>query len=298
VRRHATRAQFASNVERPPEALQNLLETGNAIQLYWLSGYIFFGSSEGVFERIRADIASLPSRRIAYVVLDFVMVTGADSSAIVSLTKLRNFCDKQDIALIYCSLSPAIQAAAESNGLFGGKSAHQAFPDLNRALAWCEDRMLEYAKLRVDASVAGFEAWLQDQLGPKLKSTDLLAYLDRKDTGGPQVFYREGEPADTIEFVAIGSLTVDFRTDEGINLPVRRMTTHTVVGEIGFYRRSPRSATVSSDGPATFFVLTRASFERMRRERPSLAHALDDFIIRVLAGRLDFANRTVAALAR
>jgi sulfate permease, SulP family len=298
VRRHASRAQFASHVDRSPEALKHLLETGNAVQLYWLSGYIFFGSSEGVFERIRQDIAALPSRRVAYVILDFRMVTGADSSAMISLTKLRNFCNKQNITLLYSSLSPSIQTAAEINGLFGGKSAHKAFPDLNLALAWCEDRMLDSARLRVDASLDGFETWLQDQLGPHVKSAELLGYLDRKNTDGSQVLSREGEPADTIEFVAIGSLTVDFRTNEGANVPVRRMTTHTVVGEMGFYRRSPRSATVSSDGPATFFTMTRANFERMRRERPDLAIAFDDFIVRVLVDRLNFANRVVAALSR
>jgi SulP family sulfate permease len=298
VRRHASRAQFASNVDRSPEALEHLLETGNAVQLYWLSGYIFFGSSESVFERIRHDIAALPSRRVAYVILDFRMVTGADSSAMASLTKLRNFCNKQDITLLYCALSPSIRTAAEINGLFGGNSAHKAFPDLNLALAWCEDRMLDSAGLRVDASLDGFEAWLQDQLGPHVKSAELLGYLDRKNTDGSQVLYREGEPADTIEFVANGSLTVDFRTNEGANVPLRRMTTHTVVGEMGFYRRSPRSATVSSDGPATFFTLTRANFERMRRERPDLAIAFDDFIVRVLVDRLNFANRVVAALSR
>ena len=298
VRRHASRAQFASNVDRPPEAQERLIETGDAIQIYWLSGYIFFGSSEGVFERIRRDIAASPARRIAYVILDFEMVTGANSSAMVSLTKLRNFCNKQNIALMFCSLSPSIQTAAESNGLFSGKNAHKAFPDFNLALAWCEGRMLDNAKLRVDASLAGFEMWLQDQLGPRIKSAELLGYLDRKNTEGSQILYREGEPADTIDFVANGSLTIDFRTSGGANSPVRRTTTHTVVGEMGFYRRSPRSATVSSDGPATFFTLTRANFERMRRERPDLANAFDDFIIRVLAGRLDFAHRTVAALAR
>jgi len=298
VRRHASRAQFASHVDRSPEAREHLLKTGDAIQLYWLSGYIFFGSSEGVFERIRHDIAALPSGRVSYVILDFRMVTGSDSSAIVSLTKLRNFCNKQNITLVYCSLSPSIQTAAEISGLFGGKSPHKVFADLNLALAWCEDRMLESAKLRADASPAGFETWLQDQLGPHMKPAELLNYLDRKDTAGAQIFYRQGEPADTIDLVANGSLTVDFRTNEGANLPVRRMTTHTVVGEMGFYRRAPRSATVSSDGPATFYTLTRANFERMRRERPDLAIAFYDFIIRVLAGRLDFANRTVAALSR
>ena len=79
---------------------------------------------------------------------------------------------------------------------------------------------------------------------------------------------------------------------------LRHMTTHTVVGEMGFVRHSVRSATVSSDGPATLFTLSRANFERMRRERPDLAIAFDDFIIRVLADRIDSANLTVAALWR
>jgi hypothetical protein len=34
----------------------------------------------------------------------------------------------------------------------------------------------------------------------------------------------------------------------------------------------------------------------MRRERPDLASAFDDFIMRVLAERIDFANREIAAL--
>jgi sulfate permease, SulP family len=69
------------------------------------------------------------------------------------------------------------------------------------------------------------------------------------------------------------------------------------LGEMGFFRHSVRSATVSSDGPAIVFTLTRANFERMRRERPDLASAFDDFIMRVLADRIDFANRAVAALS-
>lgn len=81
-------------------------------------------------------------------------------------------------------------------------------------------------------------------------------------------------------------------------LRVRRMTTHTALGEMGFFRKAARSATVSSDGPATPMTLSRANFERMRAERPDLASAFDDFIIRILADRIDFANRGVAALSR
>jgi len=65
---------------------------------------------------------------------------------------------------------------------------------------------------------------------------------------------------------------------------------------MGFVRRSVRAATVSSDGPATLFTLTRAELARMRRERPDLANAFDNFIMRTLADRMEAANRAAAAL--
>ncbi len=58
-----------------------------------------------------------------------------------------------------------------------------------------------------------------------------------------------------------------------------------------------RSATVSTDGAATIFSLTRENFERMQRERPDIASAFHNFIICVLADRIEFSNREVAALS-
>jgi SulP family sulfate permease len=298
VHRHMTRAQFAGYVDRTAGASTYLRENGEAIQMYWLAGYIFFGSSESVFERIRGDIEALPRGRASHVILDFGMTSGADSSAVVSLAKLRNFCDQQGIALVYCSLSPANRRALELGGAFGGRKWHEAFADVNLALAWCEDRLLAEASLDQNAGLAGFEQWLQHQLGAGVFAADLVAYFDRKDTDGSQVIYREGEPADAVDLVAAGSVAIEISNPEGESLRVRRIMTHTVVGEMGFFRHSARSATVSSDGPATLFTLTRANFERMRRERPDLASAFDDFILRVLADRIDFANHALEALHR
>src|SRR5206468_1770199 len=107
----------------------------------------------------------------------------------------------------------------------------------------------------------------------------------------------QGDPADTIDLVAVGNLAIDIEKGGGQTLRVRRIMTHTVLGEMGFFRRSARSATVSSDGPAIVFTLSRANFERMRRERADLASAFDDFIIKTLADRMELANRAVAALS-
>ena len=296
VRRHATRGEFASHVDRSVEASEHLRDVGENIQIYWLSGYIFFGSSEGLFERIQRDIDALPRGRVVYVVIDFAMVSGADSSAIVSLTKLRTFCDQRGMTLVYCSLSPANYSALKRGGFFGGKGRHQAFPSLNLGLAWCEDQLLGKVNLDTGTSLAEFAPWLLRQLGMQVHCDDLIAYFERKEVESSQILYRQGEPADTLDLLAAGQLVVEFALPNNKRLPVRRLMIHTVVGEMGFFRHSKRSATVSSEGPAVLFTLAQKNFERMRRERPDLAAAFTDFILRVLADWIDAATCEIAAL--
>jgi SulP family sulfate permease len=296
VRRHTTRAQVPSHVVRSREATAYLRENGNAIQLYWLAGYIFFGSSEGLFERIQSDIGKLSPRKVSYVLLDFSNVSGSDSSAVLSLGKLRNFCARQGATLVFCSLAAASHKVLERGGFFRGKNPCQVFDVFQTALSWCEGQMLAKSGIVIDTSQAGFETWLQQRLGPAASIPELVGYLERKEIGGPQIIYREGDAADTLDLVAAGNLNVDIATEKGGTHRLRRLATHTVVGEMGFFRRSTRSATVSSDGPAVLFAMTRANLERMRRERPDLAGAFTDFIVRVIADRLDATNREIAAL--
>lgn len=293
VRRHLTRAEFSSYVDRSAEASEHLRTVGDAIQLYWLSGYIFFGSCEGLYERIRGNIEAALPGRVAYVILDCAMVSGTDSSAFISLAKLRNYCDRNGTIIVYSSLTPVIRDGLERGGFIGGNSRHRAFADLHVAVAWCEDELLTEAAVKIDSD---FAEWLQSQIDASLKSADLIAYFERKDIAGPTVLYRQGDAADTIDLIAAGHLAVDVETRGGENLRVRRIATHTVVGEMGFFRQSLRSATVSSEGPATLFTLTRARFQQMRQERPDLAGAFLALVICILSNRIDIRNREIMAL--
>jgi SulP family sulfate permease len=298
IRRHATRARVVSHVDRSSEASEYLLQNGDTIQLYWLSGYIFFGSSESIFERIRADIDAQYPQQVAYVILDFALVSGADTSAIVSLSKLRKFCRENDAVLVCCSLSAANRAALERGGFFDRKNTRQILPDLNSALAWCEDQVLDKAKVGVDVTADDFEAWLQRQLGKDIQLSDVMAYLERKTLDDAQEIYHQGDPADTLHLVALGRLNIEVASTDGQPLRIRRTMTHTVVGEMGFFRQGVRSASVSSDGPTILFSLTRANFNRMRREHPNLAGAFTEFIIRSLADRIESANREITVPIR
>jgi SulP family sulfate permease len=74
------------------------------------------------------------------------------------------------------------------------------------------------------------------------------------------------------------------------------MVGHTVVGEMGFYRQVPRAATVIAEQPTVVYRLTRVSFNKMQAEDPAAAAAFHKLIIRLLADRLEFANRENLAL--
>jgi SulP family sulfate permease len=128
IRRRASRAQIVSHVYRSSDASDYLRKSGDAIQIYWLSGYIFFGSSEGIFERIKADIDALHPQQVAYLLLDFSLVSGTDTSAVVSLGKLRRFSKERGVILVFCSLSAANRAALERGGFFDKKILCKSLP--------------------------------------------------------------------------------------------------------------------------------------------------------------------------
>lgn len=297
VRQHLSRTQFAGNVGRPEAALRYLGEHGEAIQLYWLAGYLFFGSSEGLLERLRTDLAARAPRQVGYVVLDFRMVSGADASGILGLGKLRHHCQRQGVTLVFSSVPKPIVRMLERDALLGAKGQAPAMPDVHAALAWCEERLLEAAPAGVAVEgTADFEAWLQQQLGSDVRAADLLGYLQLRHFEAPTVLYREGEPSDAIDLVVTGRLVVEIVTAGGKAVRVRTITNHTAVGEMGFFRGSTRSATVATEGTATLYTLTRVGFERMRRERPELAMLFVEFMLRMLAERLVVTERTAAAL--
>jgi hypothetical protein len=227
-------------------------------------------------------------------------VTAADASAPASLSKLRDFCAKQGVTLGVSATAPALHEDLKRDGFFSGNSPPVHFDELNLALASAEDRVLAQAGIDPGAQgdPAGFEPWLQQQLGPTVQAADFMAYLEQRSVDGGAVLCRQGEPSDSIYLVAAGRLTIDLEKLPGRPVRLRSISTHTVVGEMGFIRRVARSATVSSEGPATVFTLTRERFGQMRAERPELASAFYEFLLSTLADRMGLSERMVSALSR
>ena len=77
--------------------------------MLWLSGFIFFGSSNVIFERIRQVIEQQRDRPVEYMALDFSRVSGLDTSATLSLAKLRDFCGWHHVALAFSGFNENVR---------------------------------------------------------------------------------------------------------------------------------------------------------------------------------------------
>jgi SulP family sulfate permease len=95
---------------------------------------------------------------------------------------------------------------------------------------------------------------------------------------------------------ASGSVAITIIDEHERPIRLRRMVGHTVVGEMGFYRGVPRTASVIAEEPTVIYRLTRDAFDRMQEKDPAAAAALHKLIIRLLSDRLEFANREISAL--
>jgi CRP-like cAMP-binding protein len=82
----------------------------------------------------------------------------------------------------------------------------------------------------------------------------------------------------------------------GTELRLRSMAGQTVLGEMGLYRTHPRGASVRVDKASVVYRLSADALSVMEADDPTLAYAFHKFIVRILASRLEYANREAAAL--
>ena len=93
-------------MDRPLRDLRYLGEHGVQVYIWRLQGFIFFGTANHLLHkvRLRANDPQLPPLKFA--ILDFRRVTGLDSSAIFSLSKVKQLAARQGFALLMSQVSP------------------------------------------------------------------------------------------------------------------------------------------------------------------------------------------------
>lgn len=285
--------EFRSGVVRSPEEREALTAHGNAIRILVLQGFIFFGMADRLQRAVRA-LLDEAVRRPEFIIMDFRAVNGIDSSAVSSFLKIRQFAARDSIELLFSGMTPDLERQWK---VATGRDVHVLhFAEIDAALEYCEAKVLtEYAAHGFDEGTLA--DWLHRELGDEAFAQRFADLLELRDLGEGDVLCAQGSPADAMYFIERGRVAVSLLTDNGI-VRLRSLGDRTILGEMGLYRSSVRSASVLAERPSTVHVLTREAFEKMERDDPSLAAAFHAAIVRTLADRLEFESAMVASLQR
>jgi SulP family sulfate permease len=275
---------FRSAVDRPALQTAALDDLGDRAVVLEVHGYLFFGSAHRVFGDPRLDTPDL-----RYAVFDLARVSGIDSSATTAFLKLARRAGSRDFEIVLAGMPEAVDRllgplADDSGGV-------HRFADLDAAIEWCEDGILERSHHGSTAPPR-----LDDLLGAGTGGEIVAGRFDRLELGASDVLVRRGEQAPGLFFLESGSVTAWLPTAAGEPVRLRTMQPGTVIGEISLYLGGEATADVIADEPSVVLHVSPEDLVDLERRDPAAAAAIHRFAARTLANRVLHAERAVRTL--
>ncbi|HPX12378.1 MAG TPA: cyclic nucleotide-binding domain-containing protein, partial [Syntrophales bacterium] len=304
IRHELSGVSFRSNVERSSRQQNTLQEKGESIHILHLQGYIFFGSAYPLLLHLKEKMEAGGPGGVKHLLLDFGNVSGLDSSSLHIFSRIAQVAETNGVQLVFSGLVPGNEALLVSAGCIASRNAGadclpaRVFPDLDYAMDWCEEEILREEGVETEALPAILEDHFAELFQKKGLWAHFRTYLDRLDMEKDAVLFQQGEPADDMVFVESGEVTAYLELAGGERKRLRTMGAGTVIGEMGLYLGTPRSATVVTERPSVLYRLTLKNFEKMEEEHSVLANMVHRFIVRILANRLAHANREIFHLLK
>jgi sulfate permease, SulP family len=291
VREVAFGETYHSNVDRPPAERAALRTMGERVQILRVHGFVFFGSANGLLERIRKRVEAAPLR---FLVIDLRRVTGVDSSAVVAFVKVMHLAEAAGFELVFTGTSEAVRSQLARGGLVASGVVWFE-PDLDRGLQRCEEGLLRDEAPAAPGATEGHDGrdrrWGTARMPPGLER-----YTERESLSDGAVLIRQGESPDDLYVLESGRLRVEMQTPDGTRMRVRSINPGVVVGEVAMYSGDPRTADVVAEGSTVVLRLDRASIDRLEAQDPELAAALHRWLAGVLSERLSDTLREFDAL--
>jgi SulP family sulfate permease len=283
VRRALSGATRRSRYTRTPAERDVLDAQGGRVAIMELQGYIFFGTAEGLIRRVRPLFAEPAAAGPRFLILDFARVTGVDSSALYAFTRLRQMAEASGATVVLTGPPAAAARQIEAAGLVGERLRLDV--SLDRGIEWCEQALIRDAGVSPSRTVP-IEELLHDVLPDPASVGRLRGYLVRQEVGAGETLISQGAAAGDMLFIETGTVSAQLERPGQPPVRLQTMDGGNVVGEIGLYLGTPRTAVVVSDTPCVVYRLDVATLQRMRGEAPDLAAAIHEHIARLMAGRL------------
>ena len=287
---------YQSSIERPFEYRQLIRSMGERIQILRLQGFIFFGTSQSLVNRINNRIKDSGLESLRYLILDFQHVTALDSSAVFSFIRLRQLADHQQFHLILTDLNTETKHKLLRAGLSEQDEWIHFFPSLDYGMEWCESKLLVEEGGSAILRASTLHAQLRKMLPTQEQIDRFMGYLEKEEVQQYHIVITKGDQPDSMYFVASGKLTTRLEISKGKFIRLSSQGAGTMVGEMGLFLKQSRTATVVADEASVLYKLSLDAYNRMMQNDPGLAFHLHQWIVRVLSVRLAENNHTLEVL--
>lgn len=283
-----------SSFERREEERQLLRGDGEELLAMHVHGFVFFGTANRLTREIRKELAasSVPTRHLA---LDFSGCDGFDSSAKMSFERLFKMTAGSGTTLCITGLKGEMRDHLAEVGAFL-KDNLRFFPTIDDALIWSETTRLKNANLDlIDEEV--FDALFSREFGDRDLAAVMMSFLEPITLKKGDILMRQGELSDALFFLEEGQARV-FVDVDGAEISARTFGAGTLIGEIGFVLKEPRTATVTAVTPCRVLRLSRDDADALTKKDPQTGLAFQSLLVRRLCRRIRDKDSLIEALVR
>lgn len=283
---------------RTQEEMEILVGNGQRGVVVELQGSLFFGTANQLYSALEPELKIRD-----FVILDMRRVQSVDVTAVHMLDQSRDMLSERKGYLIFSQLPlnlPSgrnMQQYFDQVGLVREKSPVRVFGELDEALEWVEDRILEDTVCEIDEThplnLDEFELF-------KGRKAETLAAMEqsfeKRNYKAGEIIFRLGDAGDEIFLIRKGAVR--------IMLPISSQQRHHLgtfgrgafFGEMGFLDDSDRSADAEAFTDTELYVLSRKTFESLSEMHRKFAFSLMESIAIVLASRLRYTNGELRVL--
>ncbi|MBD2206460.1 SLC26A/SulP transporter family protein [Calothrix sp. FACHB-1219] len=287
---------YHSNVLRASDEERLLREHGEQIYIVELQGLLFFGTANKLVNQIRDRLKNTSADPVGFILLDFRLINGIDSSAVLSFANLKRITNEKEIHLLFINLkSDVVRQLRQGDCLDDDDKFCHIFADLDRGLEWCEERILSENKGDNQQDYS-WRSQLEKVLEYKQQAAKLMNYLQPVYLQVEEVLFRQGDSFNGLYFVETGRVSVIVELANNQTKRIRSYLSGNTIGEMGLYRRAPRMASVVADRDSLLYFLSSQAFEQMEREDFQLAASFHKFIVISLAERLNHREQELKSL--
>jgi len=295
VRHVLSGSNYQSRMHRSIEHARLLKFHGEEVCIFKLEGFIFFGTANELYEQVNERMKTAGKRPIRFLILDFDMVTGLDTTGLLSFEKMLQYTRSQETNLILSGLKSRSLSQFTRGGFKDGDEKLRIFPSLDRAVEWCETQMIMESSFEISSAKSLLERLVR-VLPEEENLQALLGFMERREYRKGEYLMRAGDPAGEILFIETGQVTVQLEQEDGSPLRLETAGGGRVVGEVGFYLDRPRTADVIADEDTGVYALKRETLERIRIEDPNVLYTLSRLVVNQTSERIVAMTRALDAL--